>query len=208
MGKMTDRDSAGRGGAVTEDMDREHEESPVSDIAPDAPGGRESRDRVEREPRAVRQARPGGGLRIYKPGQGYYTRIGTAIGAGVLIIAGGAFLFNQLGAVLDVNKSYTLPVQYGASIGFMIALSILVYWIVGVNRRTNDFFIATEGEMKKVNWSSRKEIVRSTKVVIVTVLLMAVLLFVVDVLFMLFFHAIGVLKGGPGILELFGGSKT
>ena len=48
-------------------------------------------------------------------------------------------------------------------------MCVLTYWVVGVNRKANDFFIATEGEMKKVNWSTRAEVIRSTKVVIVTV---------------------------------------
>lgn len=196
------RDKSGRSGTVTPDMDREQDDAPVNEPSPD--------DRSERTPRSGRPAkpaRPSSGLRIYKPGQGYYTRIGTAVGSGILIIAGTMFLFNQLGGLLP-NRDYTLPVQYGISIAFLVTMSVLVYWIVGLNRRSNDFFIATEGEMKKVNWSSRKEVIRSTKVVITTVVLMAVVLFVFDVLFMVLFRAIGVLKGGPGIFELFGGSKA
>ncbi|MCK4850305.1 MAG: preprotein translocase subunit SecE [Phycisphaerae bacterium] len=44
--------------------------------------------------------------------------------------------------------------------------------------------IATEGEMKKVSWSSKKEIIGSTKVVIVTLLIMGLVLFLVDLFFM------------------------
>ena len=69
-----------------------------------------------------------------------------------------------------------------------------------------DFLIATEGEMKKVNWSTRREIWGSTKVVIVFTLFLAFLLFSVDIVFWSFFSAIDVLKGPSPFGSLFGGS--
>ena len=60
--------------------------------------------------------------------------------------------------------------------------------------RCADFMIATEGEMKKVSWSSRKEIMSSTLVVIITVFIMALLLMFVDLFFSWLFYEIGVLK--------------
>ena len=64
----------------------------------------------------------------------------------------------------------------------MFGCFIIVVRVVN-SKRAADFMIATEGEMKKVSWSSRKEIIGSTKVVIVTSLLMGVILFLVDLLF-------------------------
>ncbi|MFQ6049008.1 MAG: preprotein translocase subunit SecE [Phycisphaerae bacterium] len=58
--------------------------------------------------------------------------------------------------------------------------------------------IATEGEMKKVSWSTRREVIGSTKVVIAVVIMLAVMLFVVDTVFAVFFNFIDVLK----ILEI------
>lgn len=155
-------------------------------------------------PKAVREVGRlgGGGLRIYKPGQGYWTRMGTAIGGGVLIAAGVYFLFGQLD--LDPAWRYTLAVRYGVSVLFLVGMSILLYWVVGLNRKANDFFIATEGEMKKVSWSSTKDIIRSTKVVIFMTLLLGLILFLADVLFMLFFSQIKVLQAGPRLETLFG----
>jgi len=43
-----------------------------------------------------------------------------------------------------------------------------------------DFLIATESEMKKVSWSSKAELIGSTMVVIVTVVLLAVFIYVAD----------------------------
>ncbi|MCS7045428.1 MAG: preprotein translocase subunit SecE, partial [Gemmataceae bacterium] len=44
-----------------------------------------------------------------------------------------------------------------------------------------DFLIATEAEMNKVSWTTRRRLVQDTIVVLVTVFLMTAFLFVVDV---------------------------
>ncbi|MBS3820407.1 MAG: preprotein translocase subunit SecE [Planctomycetes bacterium] len=73
-----------------------------------------------------------------------------------------------------------------------MAVATLVLWLV--NRpRTADFLIATEGEMKKVSWSSRKEVIGSTKVVIVTTFILAAILFIVDLVFATLFRAMNVM---------------
>ena len=55
--------------------------------------------------------------------------------------------------------------------------------------------IAGEGEMKKVSWSSRKEVVGSTKVVIITTFLMAAVLYAVDWVFATLFAQFGIMGG-------------
>lgn len=183
----------------------------MSDMASELPSEKPSRPDGRHEgrptPGAHRPApRSEGGfaLRVYKPGQGFYTRVGTAIGVGILSVWGSKFIFDELSAFLNPNKPYYLPVRYGITVGFLAVMGFLVYWIAGLNRKANDFFIATEGEMKKVSWSTRKEVTRSTKVVIVTVVLLSAFLFLSDVMFMLFFNGIGVLKGVPGVMKVFG----
>ncbi len=70
-------------------------------------------------------------------------------------------------------------------------VGLFVLWIV--NRpRAADFLIATEGEMKKVSWSSKKEIIGSTKVVIITTFILAVILFGIDFLFQMLFTKAGI----------------
>ena len=54
--------------------------------------------------------------------------------------------------------------------------------------------IATQTEMKKVSWSSKREVIGATKVVILFTILLAALLFCVDLVFQFFFRGIGVLK--------------
>jgi preprotein translocase SecE subunit len=138
-----------------------------------------------------------GGMSIYKPGQGYYTRVGTAVGAAVLIAGLWNMLYRELGVFVDPDQPWTFYLQIGVPSVVAVLLGLLVYWVVGRGRRTGDFMILTEGEMKKVNWSSRKEVIGSTKVVIFVVFAMAILLFCVDLVFAWFFNRIGVLEGGP-----------
>lgn len=189
---------------MSKESQSDQERRAVSDI----PAGANERS----EPRTVSYGRSpggrggggGGGLRIYKPKQGYHTRIWTAVGGSVLIIWGGLALYEQLRSMLDQNAAYYNPVSYGVSALFVVGMGVVLYWLVGLNRRTNDFFIATEGEMKKVSWPTRPEVIRSTKVVIVTMLLMGMILFMADLLFMGFFSLIGVLKGFPGYKAFLG----
>ncbi len=126
--------------------------------------------------------------------------MGTAIGGGILVLAGAHYLYEKLAVFYDETKIWTLYLRVGVPVGFIALMGLLIYWVAGRSRRCCDFMIATEGEMKKVSWSTRKEVVGSTKVVIVTVLLLGLMLFVVDLLFMILFNTIGVLRG-PGILK-------
>jgi len=74
------------------------------------------------------------------------------------------------------------------------AVSAGVAWFYLNKPKVVDFFIATESEMKKVNWTSRKEIIGSTKVVIGFMFLIAALLFVYDQYFTRIFYLFGVLN--------------
>jgi preprotein translocase SecE subunit len=82
-----------------------------------------------------------------------------------------------------------------AGVGALIMLigAWLIYWLVGVRPNSVDFLIATDGEMKKVNWSTKKVIRDSTYVVIGYTFLIAGLLALADTLFFKLFQVIGVL---------------
>ena len=69
----------------------------------------------------------------------------------------------------------------------LVVFSVVTYWLLN-KPAVADFLIAAEGELKKVNWSSRKEIAVSTFVVIIVVLLMAALLGATDFVFQLVFQ--------------------
>jgi preprotein translocase subunit SecE len=123
---------------------------------------------------------------IYKKAQGRYARSITFIAGLVLSLGGAVVLSEKLSA-------YAPPiVQYGVPSLLVAALGVLLFWMV--NRPSSaDFLIATEGEMKKVSWSSRKEIVGSTKVVIIATFMLAVVLAAVDAGFALLSHWIGLM---------------
>jgi preprotein translocase subunit SecE len=144
----------------------------------------------------ARSAPKGGSsfFQIYKKGQGYYTRMGTAIGAGILGLGLADFVYDQLN--FDQDWAPGLWLKNGIPALVLVGVGLLIYWIVGVKRSSSDFLINTDGEMKKVNWTSRKEIIAATKVVIFVTALTALLLFLVDLAFMNFFQWIGVLRSG------------
>lgn len=141
----------------------------------------------------------------YKKEQGKWTR-GLTAGGGILVVAlGAAWLWGPLALIGDAVGLPRIIVQSVGAALFLLLGSYLAFWISYVKPSTGDFFIATEGEMKKVSWSSRKEIIGSTQVVIVTLAVMGTLLFVVDIMFMLLFSAIGVLKIARPMEIIFGG---
>jgi len=133
---------------------------------------------------------------IYKPGQGRYTRMGTAVGGGILIVGAGNFLYSSL-EVYRSDELWTRLVQLLVPLVAVVGLGLMLYWVVAVKRGACDFFIQTEGEMKKVSWSTRNELIGSTKVVIWCTLLLGFLLFLVDAMFIKFFQFINVLWSAP-----------
>ncbi len=136
----------------------------------------------------------GGSLfRQHKPQQGRTTRTSTRVAVGILLSWGSYFLYQQL-QVFEGDEGWRLLVTAGIPMLFFVALGAVAWWCVFCNRSASEFMIATEGEMKKVSWSDRKEIIGSTKVVILFTFLLAALLFVVDLFFQWFFSGLGVLK--------------
>jgi preprotein translocase SecE subunit len=130
---------------------------------------------------------------IYKKGQGYWTRMGTAIGAGFLGLVVAFELYHQIPTFLHGTAQRDTRIALIASLVFLTAYTIWAYWFTN-KPTTVDFLIATDSEMKKVNWTSRKDLIASTKIVIIFMVLIAVFLFSCDLLFGAFFYLIGVLK--------------
>jgi preprotein translocase SecE subunit len=121
---------------------------------------------------------------IYKRGQAANTRLGTAIGIFVLAAYGCFVLHLKLQPLGNIWLQTLVPVGLCAVIGGLIA------WLMN-KPSVADFLIASEGEIKKVNWSTRKELTASTSVVIFVMLAIAIMLAVVDWAFILFFDTIG-----------------
>lgn len=119
--------------------------------------------------------------KIYKPGQGKYTRLWAGFIVGAVVALGCWRLFK----ILEVHVE-NLVVQTVVPVIVFVGLGVLIYWLLN-KPSVADFLVAAEGELKKVSWSSRKEIAVSTLVVIVVVVTMAILLGMTDLLFTIVF---------------------
>ena len=84
--------------------------------------------------------------------------------------------------MLPAKHELGLKIAGGIVAGFIVAYA-WICWVVLNKPRNVDFLIATDSEMKKVNWTSRKELIGSTKIVIIFMFLIAAFLFSVDQIF-------------------------
>lgn len=119
------------------------------------------------------------GPSIYKPGQGYWTRTMSAIAFGALTLMGGDWTRQQFGSV-KIGNIQTVYVQWTAFVVVSFIAGLILYYFIGKKQKTVDFMIATEGELKKVNWSSRKEIFGMTWVVIGLTIFIALIVSLFD----------------------------
>ncbi len=157
----------------------------------------------ERKDRSV--ARPAqetgdssGPFSLYRPGQGANVRWGSAIGGALLAVGAAMYVYESLmpriqGLLGMSDDSFGL-IRLLAPVGVLAGLVYLVWHYVGRSPRAVDFMVATEGEMKRVNWSTRREIIGSTRVVIFTILALAFILFIFDAIFIIFFSLIRVIR--------------
>ncbi len=129
---------------------------------------------------------------LFKPMQGWYARIYTALGLGVIAAAG---VWRVYESCIDYNPYWRLGIPAGIALIFGWLIFRIVHF-----QPFAEFLIATEAEMNKVSWTSKDELYRATIVVLATVVVMAVFLFVVDWLWLFILRNIGVLKftGGGG----------
>lgn len=134
------------------------------------------------------------GLTIKKPGQGYWTRMLSAIGAGILLLSCLAWVWTELQSAISTDSTRTTVQAIMAGV-IVLGGGGLCYWIM--NKTTVvDFFIATESEMRKVNWPSKKELIGSTWVVICGTAFIALLLVIINVIFFKFFSLIHIINAG------------
>jgi preprotein translocase SecE subunit len=129
---------------------------------------------------------------IYKKGQGYWTRIGTVMGAALIAILTAEFIYTRLKIHTNLSTNALIIVD-----AVFIALFGLITFRITNRPKVVDFLIATDSEMKKVNWTTKKELIGSTKVVIFFMLIIMLLLFTFDTIFGYVFYAINVLKFTP-----------
>ena len=142
---------------------------------------------------------------VFKYGQGYWTRLGTAIGAAVVLLFIGQFLYSQMPAWFPAPRLETgasasgltgLIYSYGPTgsgdmnrvsrvviVGLVLLPFFALAWWAMNRARHAQFLIDTDSEMKKVNWATWPELLGSTRVVIFFMLTTAAVLFIYDTLY-------------------------
>jgi preprotein translocase SecE subunit len=146
-------------------------------------------------------------LRSYKPNQGVRVRRGTIAGilavgvSGIITMAthrlfGAERPHDTLAGVVIPNDLYWIVPFYGPPMMYVylmfkvhilmpIVIFLVFLWVAlrVVNMPVfADFLIATEAEMNKVSWTTRRRLIQDTWVVLATVFFFTMFLFVVDIL--------------------------
>jgi preprotein translocase subunit SecE len=127
-------------------------------------------------------------LGLYKPSQGRLVRRVTFAALAIAVALGAwrlSIYLQQFGQALE----YAVPT-------LVLAAGVWIAFRAVNMPRFADFLIAVEAELNKVSWPSRGELVRSTIVVLITILLLTVVLFAYDILWGLLLRALGVVSGG------------
>ncbi|HBO43545.1 MAG TPA: preprotein translocase subunit SecE [Planctomycetaceae bacterium] len=121
---------------------------------------------------------------IYKRSQGRISRQVT-FATVAIVIALGVF------ALSETLRQYGPIWQYALPFALLFAGWWATYRLVNVPAFA-DFLIAVEAEMNKVSWPSRHELIRGSAVVLITIVLLATLLFGFDAIWSVIFKWIGV----------------
>ena len=133
-------------------------------------------------------------FRPYKRSYGFWTRLGTGLGAAMLILFTLQFLYSRLPAYRVLAKdNWPLYAVLGV-VG--LALAAVAWWLMNRPRHA-DFLINTDAEMKKVTWPTWRELIGSTKVVVFFMFFLAATLFAYDIFFGYIAYFLNVLKIAP-----------
>lgn len=118
-------------------------------------------------------------LQVYKSGQGYWTRMMTAIAIMTFTLGFAVWFNDKLLFKVISNEKNEMYWQAGIIAATAVIVGALLWWLLN-KPKIADFMIATENEMKKVNWPSKQAVMGLTWIVIVGTFLIAAILFVAD----------------------------
>jgi preprotein translocase subunit SecE len=128
-------------------------------------------------------------LGMYKRSQGRIARQ-ISFGAIWLLIAVGAW---RLESILQQNPRTTGDLAFGIALAVALVGGWLAYRLVNLPSFA-DFLIAVEAEMNKVSWPTRTELIRSSMVVIFSILFLAIVLSLYDSFWIFLLSLLGVMK--------------
>lgn len=133
-------------------------------------------------------------LQVYKSGQGYWTRMMTAIAVMTFTLGFAVWFNDKLLFKVISNEKNEMYWQAGIIAGTAVVIGALLWWLLN-KPKIADFMIATENEMKKVNWPSRQAVIGLTWIVIAGTFMIAIILFVADFGFTNLAKWVGILEG-------------
>lgn len=134
----------------------------------------------------------------YRKGQGLYSRIAVGIALGILSLFASVSLYNALIDLPNVAGSAKIPlIDVNLTWGLICAFALFVFlgffvcvFVAGLetgiksldngSKKTVEFLIDTQGELQKVSWPTKYELVGSTAVVIVSIIVIGVFILGVD----------------------------
>lgn len=124
---------------------------------------------------------------------------GVEPAAAAAILAGDPASPSITGRILSGSSAGIMPVEPVLVKGIVASVIILIgaflaWWLAASRVKTVEFLIATDFEMKKVNWSTPREIIGSTWVVVIACFLLSGSIFIFDVLLKNFFTLLRVLQ--------------
>jgi preprotein translocase subunit SecE len=120
-------------------------------------------------------------LRVYKRNQGVVARQVTFAFLALIFAIAALRMYQSWGSFPSWWKTALTDVgRYGVP-SLMLLLGLWFSFHIVNFPRFADFLISVEGEMNKVSWPSKGELIRSSIVVIMTIVILAVVLFFFDV---------------------------
>jgi len=134
-------------------------------------------------------------IQIYKKSQGKYVRMVT-LGAAVLLgLFGGNQIYAHFGDLPAIFRVLGYEINWGHTLGVGVFLLFSLGGLWAVNYpRFVDLLIDTEGELRRVNWPTWRQVLEATGVVITVVIILSVFIVLVDRTVIIFFlRLIGVL---------------
>jgi len=132
------------------------------------------------------------GLDFYKKGQGFWARLAAYLLGGVLVVFGAFALYGAINVPNAHVLTGALPVVGAISAYKVIALVVGLGGLLGLHLLLNkpdtvDLMVETEQEMRKVAWPTGKDVWSATVVVAFVTVLLAVLMWGLDVVLRQFF---------------------
>ena len=130
-------------------------------------------------------------LEIYRKGQGNVARTLTAVS--LIAIAG--FGAVEIRDALIGRRIFAAGPDAGYLLGglFFVAIALLALWIAFKSKRSGDFLILTESELRKVSWPSKRDLWQQTIVVLVVSGVIGVIILIVDLVYSSIFRGAGIL---------------